>query len=385
MINSMCYRERIEVHLNQLNSDFFKDIVAYGFAAPSRLDMLGTMLMISKDGITYQFSGDYHRDWKRLFPVLQMENDSGWKKVHDTSVYEVFIRTELYTRFMENLVVTEKGIDFQWKDCCIKIILLSKAKSEVEIEEINRKFELRKPLFREGELVIFEDRIENRCISSIGIISKIDILRVCGKIEQIKYNILGSEFGFYNKEIQYEDIDEGCIRNAHGNIRMVCDVSGFDKYEVYKQMKSEYPQKYIYQDMKKNTSEVIFEIYDKCFRGKNAYYDMNLHNIEKVKKKYPQIISIFLLPPSFDELFNRLRDKYSERVMLRRKLEECFHQLEEIKQFDYIIKSESVNKTAYYVDMVYDPIFNKSPIVYEKEIVLANQIMNDIKKYLNQN
>ena len=67
----------------------------------------------------------------------------------------------------------------------------------------------------------------------------------------------------------------------------------------------------------------------------------------QVKEKYPQGIFIFLVPPSFEELRQRIihRGTESESV-LNLRLEAASDELKQIDQYDYVVINDEVDKAC---------------------------------------
>ncbi len=116
-----------------------------------------------------------------------------------------------------------------------------------------------------------------------------------------------------------------------------------------------------------SSEDVIFEKLDK---GKNVIFDIDWQGTEQIKEKKLKykIITIFILPPSRKELFNRLlnRDKNDEK-----------NAAERMKQFD----KDVIHWKNYDLVVVNDD-FNKC---YEKIIKYINSIKNNISLNYDKN
>ena len=116
-----------------------------------------------------------------------------------------------------------------------------------------------------------------------------------------------------------------------------------------------------------SSEDVVFEKLDK---GKNVIFDIDWQGTEQIKEKKLKykIITIFILPPSRKELFNRLlnRDKNDEK-----------NANERMKQFD----KDVIHWKNYDLVVVNDD-FKKC---YEKIIEYINPIKNNISVNYNKN
>ena len=82
-------------------------------------------------------------------------------------------------------------------------------------------------------------------------------------------------------------------------------------------------------------------------RGDNVILEIEVQGAEKIRKLYPDCVSIFILPPSLSVLESRLRGRSSddEETILRRLL----IAREEIKrcvEYDYIVINDDVRKAV---------------------------------------
>ncbi len=116
-----------------------------------------------------------------------------------------------------------------------------------------------------------------------------------------------------------------------------------------------------------SSEDVVFEKLDK---GKNVIFDIDWQGTEQIKEKKLRykIITIFILPPSRKELFNRLlnRDKNDEK-----------NAAERMKQFD----KDVIHWKNYDLVVVNDD-FNKC---YEKIIKYINSIKKNISINYDKN
>ena len=247
----MKFEDRIQLKLSDLTEELFEKNVAYGFCAPSGMGGPGCVIMIAEDGRSYQFYGpdlnklNYHREWVSLFPVLNQCDTSQWKLAENVSFPKLLVRNDIYDLFMENRSTPEETIDYRWEDSCIKATLLLHARTEEEIEKINRRYELRTPLFEKDDLVEFYFDNGTKKTKCKGVIAGIDIYRIHGNIETIEYDILGKDYENYRKKCLYKHIDEIHIKTTPVKLLILSGFSGVGKGTVIQQLLTEYPEKYV--------------------------------------------------------------------------------------------------------------------------------------------
>lgn len=81
--------------------------------------------------------------------------------------------------------------------------------------------------------------------------------------------------------------------------------------------------------------------------GKDIVLDIEVKGAKEVKKYFPDAISIFIIPPSLEELHNRLSNRKTENKYARSKrLARAEEELREMQEYDYIIVNEDLGKAT---------------------------------------
>ena len=88
-------------------------------------------------------------------------------------------------------------------------------------------------------------------------------------------------------------------------------------------------------------------IKDKIEHGNKVILEIEVAGACQVRIKFPNTISIFLLPPNKKELEKRIRNRGtdSEKSILQR-LERADFEMSSAKDFDYVLKNNEINKTG---------------------------------------
>jgi len=81
--------------------------------------------------------------------------------------------------------------------------------------------------------------------------------------------------------------------------------------------------------------------------GKHAILDIDWQGARNVRQKYPEAISVFVMPPSTDALEQRLRERRqdSEEVIARR-MRDAANEMSHKDEFDIIITNDDFENTA---------------------------------------
>jgi guanylate kinase len=86
-------------------------------------------------------------------------------------------------------------------------------------------------------------------------------------------------------------------------------------------------------------------------RGNDVLLDIDVQGERQVKKKMPDAVSIFVLPPSRAELESRLRKRsLSENVhaeeVIRRRLDTARREIENYPNYDYILINDRLEQSV---------------------------------------
>jgi guanylate kinase len=81
--------------------------------------------------------------------------------------------------------------------------------------------------------------------------------------------------------------------------------------------------------------------------GKNVIMDVDIQGAKSLKKKIKDCVTIFIIPPSFEELENRLKNRRTDSAeSIRKRLELGKKELKERKKYDYILINDSVENAV---------------------------------------
>jgi guanylate kinase len=87
---------------------------------------------------------------------------------------------------------------------------------------------------------------------------------------------------------------------------------------------------------------------EQCIRdGQDILLDIDVQGARKIKRKYPQAVSIFLLPPSWRELQRRLALRGTDgQEIIRRRLINARGEIREIIKYDYYVVNREVKTSV---------------------------------------
>ena len=85
-------------------------------------------------------------------------------------------------------------------------------------------------------------------------------------------------------------------------------------------------------------------VIDRIASGDNVLLEIDIQGAIQVKKKYPEGVFVFILPPSMKELRSRIVGRGSEtQESLMKRLSSAYSEIEYIKNYDYFIVNDTVS------------------------------------------
>ncbi len=90
--------------------------------------------------------------------------------------------------------------------------------------------------------------------------------------------------------------------------------------------------------------------------GRNVLLDVDTKGAEQVKRKMPEAVMIFIMPPSIEELEKRLRSRGTESEdVIQKRLREARHEIAQKDIFDHIVVNDSLETAQAELDAILYP------------------------------
>lgn len=84
---------------------------------------------------------------------------------------------------------------------------------------------------------------------------------------------------------------------------------------------------------------------EKLKRGRSVVLEIDVQGASQVKKKCPESVLIFILPPSVETLEERLKKRATEdEESLRMRLNNALKELEEVPKYEYIVVNDDFER-----------------------------------------
>ncbi len=107
-------------------------------------------------------------------------------------------------------------------------------------------------------------------------------------------------------------------------------------------------------------------VFDKLKNGENVILEIDIQGAVQIKAKYPQVILIFVLPPSYEELEKRIINRKSESPLsLKKRLASCAKEVEQISLYDFYLVNDNLEEAIEKLDRLID----SSKLIVDKDII----------------
>jgi len=88
-------------------------------------------------------------------------------------------------------------------------------------------------------------------------------------------------------------------------------------------------------------------VYEQIEAGNAVIMDIDIQGAAQIKRKMPEAVLVFLLPPTPEELSRRLRLRGSDsEEVIKRRLAKSREEVKHIVDYDYFIINDDLNKAA---------------------------------------
>ncbi|WP_416198099.1 MAG: guanylate kinase [Sporanaerobacter sp.] len=109
-------------------------------------------------------------------------------------------------------------------------------------------------------------------------------------------------------------------------------------------------------------------VLDKLKNGENILLEIDVQGAIQIKKMYPEAILIFIVPPSMEELKNRIVGRGTESESdIEKRYENAFKELEYIKEYEYMVINDEVIAAVEKIESII--MAEKCKTIRQKELI----------------
>lgn len=107
-------------------------------------------------------------------------------------------------------------------------------------------------------------------------------------------------------------------------------------------------------------------------QGRDAVIEVDVNGAAQIRQKLPECVSIFIMPPSFSVLKNRLRGRNTEsEAQITERLNAALREIERAGEFDYIVVNDALEKAV--TDFI--TVIESSRLQYKNQKNIIDEVL----------
>ena len=89
--------------------------------------------------------------------------------------------------------------------------------------------------------------------------------------------------------------------------------------------------------------------------GRHVMMDIDVQGAALLKRAFPSVVTIFILPPSGEVMLGRLRDRKTEsKEAIVRRLESALQELQAVEEYEYVVVNDVLEESVRRVSAIID-------------------------------
>ncbi len=122
-------------------------------------------------------------------------------------------------------------------------------------------------------------------------------------------------------------------------------------------------------------------LYDVIEHGKDALLAIDVQGARNVMRQFDNAVSIFMLPPSFNDWLYRIT-KDNARKDIKMRLKTALYEFEAVSEFDFCIINDDLDKTVVELESIIAAQHNRMSFVKKERMDLVKRLKENTIKYL---
>jgi guanylate kinase len=86
------------------------------------------------------------------------------------------------------------------------------------------------------------------------------------------------------------------------------------------------------------------EVLKEINKGNDVLLVIDVQGMRQIKKNFPDVVTIFLIPPSFEELIKRMKKRGDSEEEIKKRIETAKKELPAWVEYDYIVINDIIDK-----------------------------------------
>lgn len=97
----------------------------------------------------------------------------------------------------------------------------------------------------------------------------------------------------------------------------------------------------------------ISSINSELSSDKDILMDLDIQGAEEIKRRFPESLSIFILPPSMEILEERLKKRSTdEKIDIGLRMRKAVEEIQRCRDYDFIIVNDDLNQAAREIEAI---------------------------------
>ena len=114
-------------------------------------------------------------------------------------------------------------------------------------------------------------------------------------------------------------------------------------------------------------------------QGRDVILEIELQGALKIKKKFPEALLLFIVPPDAKTLLDRLRGRNTETEdVIQKRLARAAEESEGIEQYDYIIVNDDLEQSMELMNHLIESQHNKT----DRNLAFIHQIQEEVREFV---
>ena len=110
--------------------------------------------------------------------------------------------------------------------------------------------------------------------------------------------------------------------------------------------------------------------------GKDMILELDVNGAANVRREMPEAVSVFVMPPSYEVLFNRLCGRGTEKSeVIEKRMETALTEIARAKEYDYIVVNDKIDDA---VDDLISIVISGRPI-NKNEKTIIDEVLKNVK------
>ena len=111
-------------------------------------------------------------------------------------------------------------------------------------------------------------------------------------------------------------------------------------------------------------------------KGTDMMIEVDVNGAQQIREKLPEAVSIFIMPPSYDELRRRLSGRGTEtEEVIEKRMEIAISEIARAVEYDYIVVNEDRDKAV--EDLI--SVITNSRLILNRQKHIIDEVLKDAK------